>query len=288
VVGFVAAKKGIFSPEARRDMTNEIIYIILPCNIFHSFETSLSPDKLIQCAIVFAIAVGAQILYMVINKVAYNRYPLEQRVVMQYATIVNNASFMGLPVIESVFGSTGILYGSVVLVPIRLFMWTSGLSLFTKTEKKQQYKKLATHPCIWAVILGFLYLFSPVRLPAVLSDTIGMVGSSTTLLSMFIVGTILSEVDYRAIFDKACFYYSLIRLIGIPAVIYAVLKLLGIDPVVVGVSVLSTAMPAATMTAMLSDKYGKDSKFASKLIFVSTLLSLVTLPAVAAVLKALQ
>ncbi len=44
-------------------------------------------------------------------------------------------------------------------------------------------------------------------------------------------------------------------------------------------------MPAAMITAMLAEKYGRDSDFASKLIFVSTLLSLVTLPLIAAVLK---
>ncbi len=285
-VGFFAAKKGIFSPEARRDMTNIVIYIILPCNIFHSFETSLSPDKLMQCAIVFVIAIGSQILYMIINKFAYNRYPLERRVVMQYATIVNNASFMGIPVIESVFGSVGSLYASIVLVPLRLFMWTSGLSLFTKTEKKQQFKSLATHPCIWAVILGFAYLFSPVRLPGFLSGTIDVIGKCITFTSMFIVGSILSEVNLRTILNKACFYYSFIRLIAIPAITFAVLRLIGIDPIVTGVAVLSSAMPAATMTAMLSAKYGRDSLFASKLIFVSTLLSLVTLPLIAAVLKA--
>jgi predicted permease len=284
-LGFFAAKKGIFSPEVRRDMTNVVIYIVLPCNIFHSFETSLSPDKLMQCAVVFIIAIGAQLLYMLINKFAYIKIPPERRIVMQYATIVNNASFMGLPVIDSVFGTTGILYGSIVLVPIRLFMWTSGLSLFTKTEKKQQFRSLATHPCIWAVILGFAYLFSPVRLPDFLSSTINVVGSCTTFLSMFIVGSILSEVDFRTILDKTCFYYSFIRLIAIPAIIYIVLTLIGIDQIVTGVSVLSSAMPAATMTAMLSAKYGRDSVFASKLIFVSTLLSLVTLPIIAAVLK---
>jgi predicted permease len=287
-LGFFVSKKGVFGPDARRDMTNVVIYVILPCNIFHSFETSLSPDKLWQCAIVFVIAFGAQLLYMLINKFAYNRFPTERRVVMQYATIVNNASFMGLPVIDSVFHETGVLYGSIVLVPLRIFMWTSGLSLLTKTEKKQQFKILATHPCIWAVILGFAYLFSPVRLPAFLSSTIDVVGSCITFVSMFIVGSILSEVDFRTILDKACFYYSFIRLIGIPAVIFVVLKLLGIDPIVTGVSVLSAAMPAATMTAMLSAKYGHDSLFASKLIFVSTLLSLVTLPAVSALLKVLQ
>lgn len=285
-VGFIIGKKKIFGPEARRDMTNVVIYVLLPCNIFHSFETQLSADMLRECAIVFVIAMGAQLLYIVLNRILYNRYPIERRIVMQYATICNNAGFMGLPVIESVFGAAGILYGSIVLIPMRLFMWTAGLSLFTKTDKKQQFKRLATHPCIWAVILGFAYLFSPVRLPAFLSNTINIIGSCTTAMSMIVVGSILSDVDFRTVFDKAYYYYSFIRLLAIPAFVFIVLKLLGVDPVVTGVSVLSTAMPAATVTAMLSHKYGRDSAFASKLIFVSTLLSLFTLPVIAAVLTA--
>lgn len=283
-VGFLAAKKGIFGPEARRDMTNVVIYILLPCNIFHSFETALSVSMLRECAVVFAIAFGAQLLYMVLNRILYNRFPLERRVVMQYATICNNAGFMGLPVIESVFGASGILYGSIVLIPMRIFMWTSGLSLFTKTDKKQQFKNLATHPCIWAVILGFAYLFSPVRLPEFLSNTINIIGSCTTAMSMIVVGSILSEVDFRTVFEKAIFYFSFIRLIAIPAFLFTVLKIIGLDPIVIGVAVLSSAMPAATVTAMLSHKYGRDFAFASKLIFVSTLLSLVTLPLIALVL----
>ncbi|SHH52883.1 hypothetical protein SAMN02745823_00188 [Sporobacter termitidis DSM 10068] len=283
-VGFFATKKGWFGPEARRDMTNVVIYIVLPCNIFHAFETELSQDLLRQCAVVFLIALGAQIFYMILNRILYNRFPAGRRVVMQYATICNNASFMGLPVIESVFGSTGILYGSIVLVPLRVFMWTSGLSLFTSTNKKEQLRSLAVHPCIWAVILGFAYLFSPVRLPAFASSTIDVIGSCTTALSMIIVGSILSEVSLKTVFEKATLYYSAIRLVAIPAVTLAVLRLIGVDPIVTGVAVLSSAMPAATLTAMLSAKYGQDSAFASKLIFVSTLFSLVTLPLVAAVL----
>jgi predicted permease len=285
-IGFFLTKKGVFGKEARRDMTNVVIYVILPCNIFHSFETSLTTDMLGQCGIVFAIALGMQLMYMLLNKILYNRFPSERRVVMKYATIVNNAGFMGLPVIESVYGATGILYGSIVLIPIRIFMWTVGLSLFTSSDKKQMLKQLATHPAIWAVILGFAYLFSPVRLPVFLSGTINVVGGCMTAMSMIVVGSILSEVDFKTVFDKACFYYSAIRLLAIPAVIFAVLRLIGVDPVITGVCVLSSAMPAATVSAMLANKYGADAPFAAKLIFVSTLLSLATLPLVAMVLKA--
>ena len=262
-------------------MTNLVIYVILPCNIFHSFETALTIDMLRQCAIVFAISTGAQLLYMLLNRILYNRIPQERRVVMKYATIVNNASFMGLPVIGSVFGTAGTLYGSIMLIPMRLFMWTIGLSLFTSSNKKQQVKRLATHPAIWAVILGFAYLFAPFRLPEFLSGAINIVGSCLTAMSMIVVGSILSEIDFKTILDRECFYYSAIRLLLIPAVLFVVLRLIGIDPVVTGASVLSAAMPAATVSAMLAKKYDADAAFASKLIFVSTILSLITLPLIA-------
>jgi predicted permease len=284
-IGFFITKKGIFGPEARRDMTNVVIYIILPCNIFRSFETALTIEMLRACAVVFAISFGAQLLYMVLNRFLYRRFPPERQVVMKYATITNNAGFMGLPVIESVFGATGILYGSIMLIPMRIFMWTAGLSLFTSSGKKQQLKQLLTHPAIWAVILGFAYLFSPVRLPAFISSTINVVGSCLTAMSMIVVGSILSEVDFKTVFDKACFYYSALRLLLIPAVIYAILRLIGVDPIITGVAVLSSAMPSATITAMLAKKYGGDAPFAAKIIFVSTLLSLITLPLTAVVLK---
>jgi predicted permease len=283
-VGFFITRKGFFSAQTRQDMTDVIIYVVLPCSIFHSFEESLTLDVLRQCLIVFIIAMCVQVLYMVLNPILYRRFPLERRVVMQYATICNNAGFMGLPVIEAVFGSTGVLYGSIVLIPIRLFMWTAGLSLFTKSDKKQSFKRLATHPCIWAVILGFGYMFLPWRLPAFLSGAINVLGRCVMPLAMLIVGSILSEVNFKTVFNKAAFYYSTLRLVAIPAVIFAVLKLIGTDPVVTGVSVLSAAMPAALVTAMLAQKYGRDAAFASKVIFISTLFSLVTLPAIAWVL----
>ncbi len=283
-VGFLITKKGIFSVKTRQDMTDVIIYVILPCNIFHSFEQSLSMDVLRQCLIVFIIAMCVQLLYLVLNPILYRRFPMERRVVMQYATICNNAGFMGLPVIESVFGATGVLYGSIVLIPIRLFMWTIGLSLFTKSDSKQAFKRLATHPCIWAVILGFAYMFLPWKLPVFLSSAINILGQCTMPLAMLIVGSILSEVNFKTVFEKAAFYYTALRLIVIPAVIFIALTLIGTDPIVRGVSVLSAAMPAALITAMLAQKYGRDAAFASKVIFVSTLFSLVTLPAVAWVL----
>jgi len=280
--GYGITKAGVFSQKTRADLTNIVLYVIMPCSIFSAFHKGITPEMLRQCLIVLIAAFGLQLLVFVLNKFLYIKFPIERRVVLKYATITNNAAFMGLPILSAVFGSTGVLYGSIALVPMRILMWTSGLSLFTKMEAKASLKVLATHPCIWAVILGLAYIFVPVRLPEFLSGAISSIGDTVRVLPMFIVGSILSDVKLRDLLDKDCFYYSLFRLAVIPSIMYGVLTLLQIDYLVTGVVVLASAMPAANTTAMMAEKYGQDSAFASKLIFVSVMLSIITLPLIAA------
>jgi hypothetical protein len=185
---------------------------------------------------------------------------------------------MGLPLSLAIFGSTGLMYASVALLPIRLFMWSAGLSLYTSTTRKQVVKTLVTHPCIIAVFVGFALMFSGVQLPAFLDNTIDCLGRCCTALSMVVIGAILSDVDPRTVFEPAAVYYSVIRLLAIPAVLYVVLRLLNVDSLVTGIIVILSAMPAGSTTAMLAQKYEQAPEFASKMVFISTLASLVTLP----------
>jgi len=283
-VGFITTKMGRFSAKARADLTDVVIYIILPCNIFSSFDSGITTEILKQSGIILLISLGMQLLYMIINRVAYNNIPPDRRVVMKHATMINNATFMGLPVIESVFGHTGVLYGAVILIPMRIFMWTSGLSLYTKVDKKSSFKTIITHPCIWAVFLGFAYALAPFQLPSFISGAISAFGRSITALTMFLVGTILGEVDIKTVLAKDSFYHAFFRLIAIPAIIFGVLTLIGVDPLVRGVAVLSSAMPTATTTVILAEKYKQDVTFASKTLFITTILSMITLPVIAELL----
>lgn len=96
---------------------------------------------------------------------------------------------------------------------------------------------------------------------------------------MMVIGVILAETDIRKIAGKGwILYYSLLRLIVIPLVVYGILKACGVDAMLIDVSVLMAAMPAGSTTAMLAASYDGDAPFASGMIFMSTLLSMVTLP----------
>ena len=283
-IGYLLSKLGMLVLVTRKQLTDLVIYVILPCNIVESFQFDLTHDLLISAGIVLVLGFAAQGLYALLNLFLYRRFDARRQINLKYGTICSNAGFMGLPLSLSIFGPTGLMYASVALLPIRLFMWSAGLSLYTSTTKKQVLKTLATHPCIIAVFVGFALMLSGLQLPAFLNDTIDSLGNCCTALSMVVIGAILSDVDPRTVLEPAVLYYVVIRLIAIPAFLFGVLWLLKVDSLVTGIIVILSAMPAGSTTAMLAQKYDQDPEFASKMVFLSTLASLVTLPLWAMVL----
>lgn len=278
LMGIYARKKGIITNENRKKFTDLIIEIILPCNIVYSFLINWSYEILINCLTVFIVAIITQILYVILSKMLFKKSEKDRQAVLRYAIICSNAGFLGNPIVESVYGSQGLLFASVALIPLRFAMWSSGLSLFTKTDGKSTAKKLITHPCIIAVFVGFVLMITQIQLPEFLLNTISGIGKCNTAISMIVIGSILADIKLKEIMDKELFHFSAIRLILIPIVIFTILKLFKVDSLVIGVIVLLSAMPAGSTTVMLADKYNGNTKFATSCLFLSTVLSLITIP----------
>lgn len=278
LVGIYAQKKGIITNLNRKKFTDLIIEIILPCNIVNSFLIDWSYDILINSITVFIVAIITQVLYVILSKILFRKIVKDRQAVLRYAIICSNAGFLGNPIVESVFGSQGLLFASVALIPLRFAMWSSGLKLFTVTDGKSTAKRLITHPCIIAVFVGFILMLAQIQLPGFMLKTLSGIGSSNTAISMIVIGSILAEIHVKEILDKELFYYSFIRLIVIPIAVLFILKLFGIDNLVIGVIVLLSAMPAGSTTVMLAEKYDGNSRFASSCVFLSTILSLITIP----------
>ena len=96
---------------------------------------------------------------------------------------------------------------------------------------------------------------------------------------MLFIGSILAGVSFKSLWNRVTLYYSLIRLAFIPCLIYLFCLAFHVEPVVTGVSVVLAGMPAASVTAILAAKYKCDAVFAAKCVVSSTLLSMVTIPA---------
>ena len=277
-VGFFCRKRGIFTDEARDKLTDFVVLVTLPCMIFESFNMAFSLEALKQGATAVVIAAGMACVALLLGKVLYNRFPYEEKSILQYGTLVSNSGFAGLPVVSGAYGDEGLFLGSLFIIPTRILMWSAGISLFTQADSKNAFKKVMTNPGIIAVEIGLVRMFLQLPLPHFVDTAVDNLGACTSPLAMALVGAILADVPLKTVIDLRGFYLVAVRQLLLPGLCLAILTLLGVDPLTVGVSVALTGMPIGSTTAILAQKYGANAQFASKCVFLSTLTSLVTVP----------
>ncbi len=259
-------------------MSELFIQFLLPCSIFYAFLTDFSVKDIKEGILVIVFSALAQFFGLWISKITFRKQPEPRRKVIRYGLMCSNRSYIGIPVLQGIYGARGMLYASLALIPVNIFVWTVGISVFTGTKEKSSLKTLFKNPSLIAVALGLVFMATGLRPPAFLDHVLSSVSSCVTPISMIIIGVILSEVNFKKLFDKTVMQYCAYRLVIIPAVIFAVLKLWGVNGILLGVTVLFSGMPAPSLTAMLAEKYQCDCRLASQCIFVSTLLSIATLP----------
>ena len=111
-----------------------------------------------------------------------------------------------------------------------------------------------------------------------MDKTVSALSSCTTAMTMVYIGTILSDVDWKTIVTGKQLYFSVMRLVIIPLIVWLPCRFLHVDPLITGVSVFLAAMPAGSTTSLLAAKYGADADSAAKCVVLSTALSVITVP----------
>lgn len=204
----------------------------------------------------------------------------------RFMTMFPNAAFMGYPVVSAVFGSGAILYAAVLNLPFNLAVFSVGpLMLSGGRDGKGPDLRTLLNPGIFAAVAALAMILTGFRAPAVLEDITGMLGDSTTPLAMLIIGSNLADMPLRKVFGSARMYvFSAFRLILLPVLLWFILRPFVADPVALGTVVILAGMPAATNASILSAQYGGNVELAAQGVMITTLLSVLTIPAVQYVL----
>lgn len=278
-VGWFLRKKNIITEEGKKVITDLVIDLLLPCNIIHAFYIPMDGSILKSGIQVLIVSLLLQLFCTLLSATCYNRMDKGKRAVLQYATVCSNAGFLGNPVAEGLYGSLGLLYASIYLIPQRIIMWSAGVSYFTKSpSKKEVFKKVITHPCIVAVGIGMILMLTQIRMPTFLEKTVTSLGGCTTGITMLLIGTIMAGADWKTLICRTTLWFAAVRLIGIPLVVFVGCLLAGIDQTATGVCTVLAAMPAGSTTAILAARYHVEEEFAGKCVVFTTLLSMIAIP----------
>jgi predicted permease len=277
--GYLLCRFHILKPSDRSVFSRAVINIFLPANIISSFSMEMNREIFMNFLQILLVSCAIQVLCAVLASVLYRKTDEDKRQILQYATVCSNAGFLGNAVVEGVFGQMGMLYGQIYLIPLRIVMWTAGVSYFEGgTDAKAAFKKIITHPCIIAVAAGLARMIFRIPVPGMIESTLTSLGRCSTPLIMLFLGMILAESGFGTMFSKLNLQYCLLRLVIIPVIVLGGCFLLHTDPMVTGISVLLAAMPAGSTTAVLAEQYHADVRFAADCVVLSTILSIAALP----------
>lgn len=288
VAGFIVKKLGVVSDHINDEMGKFIMQVTLPAFIIVSMDYEFSYQALLESfqliVMSFVVYLGAIILsFVLVKALKIKRH--ETMDVYQYALTFSNVGYMGYPVVSLVYGTTGVFYAAIYNLSFNILVWTYGIYLMTRHQKHRtkisgsERIKNILNPGIVAIIIGFILFLTPFRLPGPLFETLQMVGNTTTPLSMMFIGFLLSEVKWQDLFETWKDYVVIfVRLLVLPLLVYGGLRFFGYSDYMLGIPVLIAAMPAAANAAIFASLYGNDAVLSSKLVFISTLLSVATVP----------
>ena len=195
---------------------------------------------------------------------------------------VINTMFIGLPILESMFGSIAVLYCALSCLSYNLLLYTYGTwrlrASLDGADHALHLKSVFTAPFAATLIALIIFVFD-VPAPRLVREIVSSVSVATVPSSMIVVGATLGNARLLdALKEKSVYLISLVRLVLIPAIVLFVLRFLTDDPVLLANCVILAACPSAVLVAILSLQYGTDAVYASKGILVTTALSMITLP----------
>lgn len=291
--GIFIRKINLVRDEFTSQLSAFLMNVSLPCLVFASISTlDFTMEALQDCGValllsimVCAIQFGlGQLYYVLSGKSGSGR-------IARYAMVIPHFSFMGLPVVDALFGDAGNLYYAVFLIPVRLIYYTVSKNLImpppSSAERRHDWKKSLKSilsPGLVVLPFAFIFWYFGWTLPAPIANCVTSLARTCSPLGLILCGLVLGKYDFKQLLKFRYFRLPIIRTILMPAIFFGISKILllfGIDEMLTQIVVIFTALPIASLTASFVMQYDKDPEVqfeAAGNVMIATLLSTITIP----------
>ena len=278
LLGLLLSRRGMITEQGSRDLSNVLLYAVIPCVILRSYMSEFSTEKLRAMGLSALIAV---IAFAASIAVAYLTCGTRHRI-ENFAVAFGNAGFIGIPLVTAVFGPEAAFYVVSFSTFANLLQWTYGIVIISGKKETMNLRMVFVNPVFISMVIGIaLFVLLP-TLPTVVTGTIGYIADGNTVLAMIILGYYLSKVQLRGLFaDVRLYLFSALRLLVVPAVtILVFLPFPFARGEITLITLIAAATPIASSTAIFAQKFDQDYRRAVSYVCLSTILSVATLPLV--------
>lgn len=287
-VGYLCFITKKISMEGCRTISNILIYLSLPCVIINSFLVEYSTERLIGLIYSSAAALVVMIICIVVSRLFFAK-----DAILNFASAFSNPGFFGIPLIVATLSSGSVFYIAAFIAFVNLLQWSYGVALLTTDPstigEKASWKKflpspkrLMTAPFMIAVIIGLFFFLTRIPMPDLIYKSIQYIANLNTPLAMFTIGIYFAQTNPGKMFKKTQLYLlSAVRLLLIPLVSMLVLSILPAEFSEMKLALLIvSACPTGSNVAVYAQLYDSDYSYAVETVIISTLLSIITIPAI--------
>ncbi len=321
IPGFIIQKAKLGGDKLPLGFTNTILYITQPAMLIVGFFRPFDAGILKTAGVVLLLSFIAHSLFYGIALLLFRGAPEHLRRVYRFSIVFANAGYMGILLMTMVLGDEAAVYASVYIIGFNFFAWSIGCLIYTDDKSYISPKKMllnaATVPTFIGIILFVINAYSwlPTPVTSFTYDALTMLKNTVAPMSMMVIGMRLANLKLKGAFSDRYMYFSFfMRLIALPSAVFLLLwicKLIGFYQTTAFTTVLiCAATPSAALTGMFAEKFAPKpdpeklansdpdavktqekaldaSVTASKLVSISTILSLLTMPIVAMLLQLL-
>lgn len=273
-IGFFLVRLQKLPENASEIIIPIILYCVMPIAVFNSFPKEYNSETAKNILLATVLSLILLILSMIISGFLFKKYPIDN-----FGGCFSNASFLGMPLVEATLGKNSLVYVVPFIGFLTLFQWIYGDYIFSKNSKLD-IKSILKNPVLIALVLGFIRYYLRISLPYILDESLRYISALNAPLAMILLGTYISRTKLISIFkEKKIYITTLVRLIIVPIVTMLVLSLLptSINQLKLALLIVASA-PVGSNVALYSQRHNQDYIYSVKLVCLSTLISMITLP----------
>ena len=281
-MGYLIVKTGLVRDDDSKVLSKIILYLIVPCVIINAFQVNYTTDTVKGLLIAFAASVMTQVILLVVISVAGKLLHLNE--VEVTSVYYSNSGNLIVPIVTFILGQEWVLYGCVFMSVQLVFLWTHCKKIISR-EASYDWKKIILNINMISIFIGVILFFTGIRLPEIIGNTLASVGTMIGPASMIVTGMLFAGMNLKQIFaNKRVYFITFLRLIAVPLIALVLIKLSNLASFsadgnkIMLIVFLAIITPSASTVTQMCQVYGNDSRYASAINVMTTLLSIITMP----------
>jgi predicted permease len=282
-LGVLAGKSKYITRDGAKSLSTLVVNFALPCVLFVSiFSFSPSQFENIPYVLTLLIGIALPFLFAIFLSLVIWKKPVGEAALFGSNSGFPDMAYFGLPVVMTVLGQQGMLpiivgniVTSIIVIPIIMAMISKGQSGGSSANISSILLDTIKQPVVWAPLIGLALVLLGIKLPALATDSLKLIGNVSGGVALFTLGVLLSFL--KPSIDRQVVTVVILKNLVMPALVAGLALMFKLDPILAKGAIIIAACPAATMGAMLGSQHGVATEVIPGQILASNIAAIFTM-----------